>query len=46
MVAGMTVMRAWAWRAMASSSAGGMAWSAVRITAQAGMVFQAGTPDG
>ena len=30
---------------MASSSAGGMAWSAVPITAHDGIVFQAGTPD-
>jgi hypothetical protein len=40
---GAMVMRAWAWRAMASSSAGGMAWSAVPMTAQDGIVFQAGT---
>ena len=32
--------------AMKVSSAGGMTWSAVPITAQDGMVFQAGGPDG
>src|SRR5436189_242213 len=42
---GAMVMWACARRAMASSSAGGMAWSAVPITAQDGIVFQAGTPD-
>src|SRR5690349_1724437 len=31
---------------MASCNASGMAWSAVPTTAQDGMVFQAGTPDG
>jgi hypothetical protein len=31
---------------MIVSSAGGMTWSAVPITAQDGMVFQAGGPDG
>jgi TrwC relaxase len=39
------VMWAWARLAMASWSAGGMAWSAVPTTAQDGMVFQAGLPD-
>ena len=39
-------MWACACSAMASSSAGGMAWSAVPITAQDGMVCQAGTPEG
>src|SRR5258706_15426186 len=42
---GAMVMWACACRAMESSSAGGMAWSAVPITAQDGIVFQAGTPD-
>src|SRR5690242_8517509 len=41
-----SVMRACAFSAMASCSAGGMAWSAVPTTAQDGMVFQAGTPVG
>src|ERR1700755_1170306 len=41
-----SVMWAWARLAMASCNAGGMAWSAVPTTAQDGMVFQAGTPDG
>src|SRR5690349_10706790 len=41
-----SVMRAGAFSAMASCSAGGMAWSAVPTTAQDGMVFQAGTPAG
>ena len=41
-----SVMRAPARRAMNVSSAGGMTWSAVPITAQDGMVFQAGGPDG
>jgi hypothetical protein len=43
---GTRVMRAFAVCAMATSSAGAMAWSAVPITAQDGIVFQAGTPDG
>jgi hypothetical protein len=42
---GTKVMRAFAACAMAISSAGGMARSAVPTTAQEGMVFQAGTPD-
>src|SRR5271166_3881505 len=42
---GAMVMWACACRAMARSSAGGMAWSAVPITAQEGIVCQAGTPD-
>src|SRR5882724_2598467 len=41
-----SVMRACAFSAMASCNAGGIAWSAVPTTAQDGMVFQAGTPDG
>src|SRR5690242_16368798 len=41
-----SVMRACAFSAMASCNAGGMAWSAVPTTAQDGMVFQAGAPDG
>src|SRR6202451_2831275 len=41
-----SVMWACARLAMASCNAGGMAWSAVPTTAQDGMVFQAGTPDG
>jgi hypothetical protein len=41
-----SVMWACAFSAMASCSAGGMAWSAVPTTAQDGMVCQAGTPDG
>ncbi len=41
-----SVMWAPARWAMNVSSAGGMTWSAVPITAQDGMVFQAGGPDG
>src|SRR5579862_9577034 len=41
-----SVMWACAFSAMASCNAGVMAWSAVPTTAQDGMVFQAGTPDG
>src|SRR6202050_1632816 len=41
-----SVMWACAFSAMASCNAGGMAWSAVPTTAQDGMVFQAGTPEG
>ncbi len=41
-----SVMRACAFSAMASCDVGRMAWSAVPTTAQDGMVFQAGTPDG
>src|SRR4029077_19455749 len=41
-----SVMRAPARLAMNVSSAGGMTWSAVPITAQDGVVFQAGGPDG
>jgi hypothetical protein len=44
--ASMSVMWAPARLAMNVSSAGGMIWSAVPITAQDGMVFQAGGPDG
>src|ERR1700727_2940150 len=39
-------MRACRLSAMASCSAGGVAWSAVPTTAQDGMACQAGTPDG
>src|SRR5580698_9410642 len=41
-----SVMWASAFSAIASCSAGGMAWSAVPTTAQDGMVCHAGTPDG
>ena len=41
-----SVMWAPARLAMNVSSAGGMTWSPVPITAQDGMVFQAGGPDG
>ena len=41
-----SVVWACALSAMASCSAGGMAWSAVPTTAHDGMVCQAGTPDG
>jgi len=41
-----SVMWAPARLAMKVSSAGGMTWSAVPITAQDGMVFQAGGPEG
>src|ERR1700688_2267814 len=41
-----SVMRACAFSAMASCSAGGMPWSAVTTTAHDGLVCQAGMPDG
>src|SRR5580658_877882 len=41
-----SVMWACAFSSMASCNASGMAWSTVPTTAQDGMVFQAGTPEG